>query len=94
MLPAIGLHLTEKKGGWGRGTIAAMILATKLFTPRARRDTVLRPRLLDRLDTGLAGKLLLISAPAGFGKTTLVSQWLQQLKAEAKNGLISIITNG
>lgn len=53
-----------------------MILATKMFVPRVRRETVLRPRLLDRLDAGLAGKLVLISAPAGFGKTTLVTDWL------------------
>jgi LuxR family maltose regulon positive regulatory protein len=37
---------------------------------------VLRPRLIERLNKGLNSKLTLISAPAGFGKTTLVSQWL------------------
>src|SRR5688572_7522920 len=68
-----------------------MILATKLFIPRVRRATVLRPRLLDRLDAGLAGKLILVSAPAGFGKTTLVTDWLassQQFSAPvpATNG--------
>ena len=52
------------------------ILATKLYIPRLRPNVVSRPRLLERLNEGLHGKLTLISAPAGFGKTTLVSQWL------------------
>ncbi len=42
-----------------------------------------RPRLVERLNEGLPGKLTLISAPAGFGKTTLVSYWLEQVKLKA-----------
>src|SRR5215467_5191084 len=52
------------------------ILATKLYIPRLRPNVVNRPRLIARLNEGLHGKLTLISAPAGFGKTTLVSAWL------------------
>jgi len=52
------------------------ILATKLYLPRLRPNVVSRPRLLERLNEGLHGKLTLISASAGFGKTTLVSEWL------------------
>jgi LuxR family transcriptional regulator, maltose regulon positive regulatory protein len=52
------------------------ILATKLYIPRLRPNMVSRPRLLERLNEGLHRKLSLISAPAGFGKTTLVSEWL------------------
>src|SRR5919199_4977322 len=52
------------------------LLATKLFVPPARAHRVRRPRLLDRLQGGLQGKLTLISAPAGFGKTTLTSAWV------------------
>ncbi len=52
------------------------ILATKLNIPRLRPNVVLRPRLIERLNEGLHRKLTLISAPAGFGKTTLVSEWL------------------
>ena len=54
------------------------ILATKLYVPPPRPDIVSRPRLIDRLNKGLAAgcKLTLISASAGFGKTTLVSEWL------------------
>ncbi|MGB4976457.1 MAG: LuxR family transcriptional regulator, partial [Anaerolineae bacterium] len=54
------------------------ILATKLYFPPPRPKVVPRPRLIERLNEGLpAGhKLTLISAPAGFGKTTLVSEWV------------------
>src|SRR5713226_10614464 len=52
------------------------ILATKLYLPRLRPEVVSRPRLLERLNAGLHRKLTLISAPAGFGKTTLVSAWV------------------
>ncbi len=52
------------------------ILATKLYIPPPRPHVVSRPRLIERLNEGLHRKLTLISAPAGFGKTTLVSEWL------------------
>ena len=51
------------------------ILATKLYIPPPRPDVVRRPRLIERLYEGLNRKLTLISAPAGFGKSTLVSEW-------------------
>src|SRR5262245_46804646 len=60
------------------------ILSTKLYIPPPQPNRVPRPRLLERLDDGLHRKLTLISAPAGFGKTTLVSEWLHQ-KAEGGN---------
>ena len=50
-------------------------LSTKLFIPPARPNAVVRSRLIERLKVGLHGKLALISAPAGFGKTTLASEW-------------------
>jgi LuxR family maltose regulon positive regulatory protein len=52
------------------------ILATKLYIPSPRPEVVLRPRLIERLNEGLRRRLTLISAPAGFGKTTLVSEWV------------------
>ena len=52
------------------------ILATKLYIPPARPHAVLRPRLIGRINEGLHRRLTLISAPAGFGKTTLVGEWL------------------
>jgi LuxR family maltose regulon positive regulatory protein len=56
------------------------LLATKLYIPPARPNLVLRPRLSERLHEGLQRKLTLISAPAGFGKTTLASAWLASCK--------------
>jgi LuxR family maltose regulon positive regulatory protein len=56
----------------------APILATKLYIPLPRLKAVSRPRLIERLNEGLSSgrKLTLISASAGFGKTTLVSEWV------------------
>ncbi len=60
------------------------ILTTKLYVPAARTELVSRPRLTARLDESLARvpSLALISAPPGFGKTTLVSSWIERLLAE------------
>ncbi len=52
------------------------ILTTKLFAPNLRSEIVPRPHLIDTLNTQLQRKLTLISAPAGFGKTTIVSEWI------------------
>ena len=57
------------------GSMSMPILATKLHIPLPRPQVVLRPRLIERLNEGLHCKLTLISASAGFGKTTLVSEW-------------------
>src|SRR5215472_14660036 len=59
------------------------ILATKLYIPPPRPNVVLRPRLSERLNEGLHRKLTLISAPAGFGKTTLLSEWLAACQRSA-----------
>jgi LuxR family maltose regulon positive regulatory protein len=56
--------------------VSLPIIATKLYAPPSRPEIVLRPRLTEQLNTGLHHKLTLISAPAGFGKTTLVSEWI------------------
>ncbi len=52
------------------------LLAVKLRQPRVRASIVSRARLTKRLDAGLSRALTLVSAPVGFGKTTLVSEWL------------------
>jgi LuxR family maltose regulon positive regulatory protein len=52
------------------------LLTTKLHIPPIRRELVPRPRLIERLNAGLDRKLTLVSAPAGFGKTTLLSEWI------------------
>ncbi|MEM1254991.1 MAG: LuxR C-terminal-related transcriptional regulator [Cyanobacteria bacterium P01_H01_bin.21] len=53
-----------------------LLLETKLYTPQPRPGLVSRPRLLDYLNRALERKLTLVSAPAGFGKTTLLAAWL------------------
>jgi LuxR family transcriptional regulator, maltose regulon positive regulatory protein len=56
--------------------VLAALLETKLYVPRSRRGLVPRLRMSERLDRGTASKLMLVSAPAGFGKTTLLTEWL------------------
>ena len=63
-------------GHRGDSPVPAPLLETKLYVPRSRRGLVPRPRLSERLDRGTASKLMLVSAPAGFGKTTLLTEWL------------------
>ena len=61
------------------------ILTSKLFIPPLRPSLVPRPRLVQFLNEGLhtKRKLTLVSAPAGFGKTTLVAAWLKQIEVPA-----------
>jgi LuxR family transcriptional regulator, maltose regulon positive regulatory protein len=58
------------------GAMPTPVLATKLFIPPPRPNAVLRADLIARLHAGLHGRLTLISAPAGFGKTSLASAWI------------------
>jgi len=59
------------------------LLETKLYVPKPRRGLVQRPRLSERLRRGLESTLTLISAPAGFGKTTLLAEWLASFPSGA-----------
>ena len=52
------------------------LLTTKLYSPPVRPNTLPRLRLLQRLEAGIDGNLTLVSAPPGFGKTTLITTWL------------------
>ena len=56
-----------------------ILLHTKLYIPPPRSHFVPRPNLIQKLNQGLESKLTLISAPAGYGKTTLAADWLSQL---------------
>ncbi len=56
----------------------AVLLATKLYVPQVREQLVSRPRLTEALDANLWRKLTLVSAPAGYGKTTLMGDWMEQ----------------
>ena len=58
-------------------TFPDAILSTKLLIPHTRPDLVPRPHLIERLEAGLARALTVVCAPAGFGKTTLLSDWLR-----------------
>ncbi|WP_019638713.1 hypothetical protein [Paenibacillus fonticola] len=59
------------------------ILSTKLFPLVSRSKVVLRPRLAERLNAGLHRKLTLVAAGAGYGKTTLISEWLRHCSQPA-----------
>jgi LuxR family maltose regulon positive regulatory protein len=58
--------------------MATSILATKLYIPPPRTQLVPRPRLIERLNEGMHRKMTLIAAPAGYGKTTMLSEWIPQ----------------
>src|SRR5437588_8721393 len=58
------------------------LLATKFFVPSSSHPVIPRPHLNTLLNQGLRRKLTLISAPAGFGKTTLLSSWVQSFLQE------------
>lgn len=60
-----------------------VLVATKLYIPPTRPQLVSRPRLIERLNEGLHHKLTLISAPAGFGKTTLLNEWITSCERPA-----------
>jgi LuxR family maltose regulon positive regulatory protein len=61
------------------------LLETKLHVPRWRRGLVARPRLSERLSRGAESALTLVSAPAGFGKTTLLAEWLAVAAADGRS---------
>ena len=63
--------------------MSAPILATKLYIPPPQPKVILRPRLIERLNEGLHRKLTLVSAPAGFGKTTLLGEWVAACERES-----------
>ena len=68
----------------------ASLLATKLLIPPERPGLVPRPRLMERMRGALNCSLTLVSAPAGFGKTTAVSQWARQIKEVCRIGWVSL----
>jgi LuxR family maltose regulon positive regulatory protein len=66
--------------------MATPLLTTKLYIPPTRPELISRPRLIERLNAGLHRKLTLVSAPSGFGKTTLLSEWASQQVSESASG--------
>jgi ATP/maltotriose-dependent transcriptional regulator MalT len=66
------------------------LLATKTLIPPSRPRLVSRPRLTERLQEGLDHDLVLVSAPAGFGKTTLLSEWARQDRPGVRTCWVSL----
>src|SRR5665811_466735 len=65
--------------------MAGPLLETKFHVPRGRRGLVARPTLRERLSRGAESALTLVSAPAGFGKTTLLTKWLGGAAADGRS---------
>ncbi len=63
---------------------------TKLHRPRPTRYLVVRHRLWEQLDKGKTHPLILVCAPAGYGKTTLISSWIENMQAGDKLGSASM----
>ncbi len=72
------VEATQRPLSAQRDTPLHPLLATKLHVPRPRTRLVSRAHLVKRLQQGMARQLTLVSAPAGFGKTTLLAQWFAQ----------------
>ena len=72
--------------------MATPVLTTKLYISPFRSELVSRPRLIERLNDGLrlGTKLTLVSAPAGFGKTTLLSEWIAGREPRMRVGWVSL----
>ena len=65
----------------GQTVAISPLLETKLYIPKWHSGLVPRARLIKRLDQGTERKLTLVSAPAGFGKTTMLAEWLSSAPA-------------
>jgi LuxR family maltose regulon positive regulatory protein len=72
------------------GPVRDRLLTTKLYIPPRRSELVPRPRLIERLSEGLSRQLTLICTPAGFGKTTLLSEWLSIQRAACGHSQLAI----
>jgi LuxR family transcriptional regulator, maltose regulon positive regulatory protein len=69
---------------------APAVIETKLRVPSPRSEQVLRPRLLGMLEEGLDRRVTLVSAPAGYGKTILLSQWLLSREVDSFFAWVSL----
>ena len=68
----------------GQTVATSPLLETKLYIPKWRTGLVPRPRLIERLDQGTERKLTLVSAPAGFGKSTVLAEWVATTQASER----------
>jgi LuxR family maltose regulon positive regulatory protein len=74
-------------------TASDALLATKLSVPRGPKAVVVRDRLLDRLDVGVQGPVTLLAAPAGAGKSALVSSWITEGRPPGPVAWLSLDTD-
>jgi LuxR family maltose regulon positive regulatory protein len=70
--------------------VETSLLKTKLNIPPARPQMVPRPHLIERLKEGLGYNLVLVSAPAGFGKNTLLSEWTRIIQPQVRTAWVSL----
>src|SRR6266487_6018695 len=80
-------HDSRGMSGWVR---SQTLLRTKFVVPRGPKATVLRPRLLDVLDGGAQAQLTLVAAPAGAGKSALLSSWITTGRAPGPVAWLSL----
>jgi LuxR family maltose regulon positive regulatory protein len=73
--------------------VSDALLATKLSVPRGPKAAVLRQRLLDRLDSGMQGSVTLVAAPAGAGKSALLSSWIAEDRPPGPVAWLSLDTD-
>ena len=66
--------------------IAGQLLTIKLYIPHTRSELVTRPRLMEQLNDGLHRKLIFISVPARINKTTLVGEWISNIRKDHEKG--------
>jgi LuxR family maltose regulon positive regulatory protein len=86
LLPSSGPGSATPIGTAGQNPIVAnALLETKLYAPGRRPGVVPRARLTEQLDRGAGSRLTLISAPAGFGKTTLLADWISAARADRRS---------
>lgn len=81
---------SQRSGIGGAAEFAQPLLATKLYVPRSRSTLVPRPRLSSVFRDGEAHRLTLVSAPAGFGKSTLLAEWAAEAGSGAHVAWISL----
>lgn len=78
MSPSNGSEPGSLRDSIKASRMTTSLLTTKLYIPPLRPELFSRPRLIDQLNAAMHRKLTVISAPAGYGKTTLLSEWIHQ----------------
>ncbi|MEU1838561.1 helix-turn-helix transcriptional regulator [Micromonospora chersina] len=86
---------TDVTPGWGGsagglGVVGPPLLASRLSPAALPEPVLVRPRLLDRLDRGVAGPVTLVLAPAGWGKTTLLAAWARAVRGEPPPAWVTV----